>query len=439
MVRPWLQRLFGVVAFVGACVGVSAAVSAVKGALAAQKAQAAAARSERQSVRVHATPAPVPQALPLLGQPGTDPDGYPRQYVDRAGLRALLGERAFKDLTAYFDQFQSAFEGDPRKEYWPSDAADAFESAEPEIVPSLDAWVAATPDSFAPFLARGTHYLGATWAQRGFRYRAETPEEDMRAMRETAARAVADLDRALELRPGLVAAMRQEMRVALSTSDRDRASRMREAAFRACPGCLQVRVVYMNSLTPRWGGSYEALRDFAAHLSPGDNPRFPALGGYVDFDRAERVEMTRDPKRFEDVLVSIDRALRYGTYSEYLFLRAQALRALDRLDEALATLDQADALRPMDPALLAERAALHCNRNEYIAAGRDLLTALRVDPTEPDAKRYTTDVMKGLLSFARASDAAGKRDEALEAVRLVLDLCPDDEKGRALEAKILGR
>jgi hypothetical protein len=93
----------------------------------------------------------------------------------------------------------------------------------------------------------------------------------------------------------------------------------------------------------------------------------------------------------------------------------------------------------MQPALLAERAALHSNRKEWVAAGRALLTALRVDPTEPDGKRYITDVKTGLFSTARDSDAAGRREEALEAVQVVLDLCPDDEKARALEIKIAGR
>lgn len=68
-----------------------------------------------------------------------------------------------------------------------------------------------------------------------------------------------------------------------------------------------------------------------------------------------------------------------------------------------------------------------------------MLTALRVDPTESDAKRYATDVINGLLSAARTSDATGRREEALEAVRLVLDLCPEDERARALQTKMEGR
>lgn len=354
---------------------------------AAKKAEVAAAREKRQEPRIHPVLTPPPESLPLLGPPGTDPDGYPLQYVDRVGLRSLLAAGEFKKLTAYFEQLQGAFEADRRKEYWHDDAAAAFESAEPETLSSLDTWVAAAPDSFAPYLARGSHWLAVTWARRRHGFRDKTPEEDMDA---PARRAIADFDHALALQSGLVAAMVQEMRAALS--DRE-------------------------------------------------NPRFRALGGYPDFDRATyapEAPKTEDRrKRLEFILARVDHALTYGEYWGYLYQRARALRGLGgRDDDALATLDRADALRPMEPSVLSERAALHANRNEWIAAGRDLLTALRIDPTEPNGKRYATDVLNGLMGEARASADAGRRDSALEAVGLVLDMCPDHDGAIALRSKL---
>ncbi len=197
-------------------------------------------------------------------------------------------------------------------------------------------------------------------------------------------------------------------------------------------------MAYLLSLAPRWGGSYEAIQTFVSTLSPRENPRFRALDGYADFDRATARDQKDNPHRFEDALVEIDRALGHGEYWEYLFFRAHALRALGRLDDALVVLDHADALRPMAPAVLSERAALHCNRKEYVAAGRDLLAALRSDPTEPDGKRYATDVINGLMSTAEASDAAGKREDALGALQLVLELCPDYRAAQALRTRLGG-
>lgn len=140
-------------------VGAYSVVSAIRERIASaqsQQQQVGVAREERQQVALRVAPGLLPRVLPLLGPDGADADGYPKRYVDRVGLRSLLAFHQFADLTNYFEQFQTAFEADPRKEYWPIDAGEAFESAEPEIVAELDAWVAATPQSFAPYLARGS-------------------------------------------------------------------------------------------------------------------------------------------------------------------------------------------------------------------------------------------------------------------------------------------
>jgi tetratricopeptide (TPR) repeat protein len=437
-VRPWLLVVFAVVLLGGA--GLTAFSFAQRWWLErkAHTASVAAKREEREQITVHVSPSPLPLTIPLAGAAGTDVDGYPLQYVDRGGLRALLAAGHFKELTRYFEQFQAAFEADPRKEYWPADAGSAFASSEPQAVASLDAWVAETPDSFAPYLARGSHYLGAMWAKRGGNFVADTPVEDLRAMSDPAARAVEDLEHAIKLRPKLVAAMTDEMDVTMTTSDSKRFSKMQALAFHACAGCLEVRVEYMLSLTPRWGGSPDEMRSFADSLNARDNPRFRALGGYVDFDRAETVMGSDDKNRFARALEAVDLALRHGQYWEYLLLRAKALRGLARFDEALDVLNQAGELRPMGPSMLAERAALHCNREEYLAAGRDLLAALRDDPTHWTAKRYATDVVHGLLGDARRLDAEGKRQEALESIGVLLDLCPTDGPALALHDKIVG-
>jgi len=93
-----------------------------------------------------------------------------------------------RSLAASFERFQTAFEGDARYEYWPLDAGQAFRSAEPELGPALDAWVAKAPASFAPYLARGWHRLAVTMAKRGRKWAKDTAQADFSAMREAARR-----------------------------------------------------------------------------------------------------------------------------------------------------------------------------------------------------------------------------------------------------------
>ena len=99
-------------------------------AVAANAEEAGRARVSGRAATGHWLTAPLPTALPLVGDDGTDGNGYPRRWVDRAALRSLLGAQRFSDLTRYFEELQSAFEKDPRKEYWIADAAAAFDGGE---------------------------------------------------------------------------------------------------------------------------------------------------------------------------------------------------------------------------------------------------------------------------------------------------------------------
>ncbi|HXK16248.1 MAG TPA: DUF4034 domain-containing protein, partial [Polyangiaceae bacterium] len=152
----------------------------------ATSAQAARSRELRTHAAMDVAPVPPPNALPLVERPGNDDFGYPKSYVDGPGLRSLLHYGRYPELTKYFEEFQHAFEEDPKKEMWPVRAAETFESAEPEILPKLEAWAKATPDSFAPFLALGAHWTAVMMARRGAKLGRETPKEDFAAMAEAA-------------------------------------------------------------------------------------------------------------------------------------------------------------------------------------------------------------------------------------------------------------
>jgi hypothetical protein len=189
--RPWLLVLLlvvvvGAVAFLRLRPGEKDAPAAEAHAEPARqppRAVALPAPERRTQALVKLAPVPVPTALPLRGGDGVDDDGYPVAAVDRAALRSLLWHRRYQELTRAFAELQGDFEADAKREYWPMDAGDAFASAEPELRDRLDAWVAATPDSFAPYLARGTYWVAVGFARRGGRFTEDTTHDEMAALR----------------------------------------------------------------------------------------------------------------------------------------------------------------------------------------------------------------------------------------------------------------
>lgn len=375
-----------------------------------------------------------PDAQPLAGPPGVDADGYPTQYVDPTILRAMLARQRYADLTTYIEHFEDDFEADPKKEYWIHDVADAFSSGEMSLETQLDAWVAASPTSFAPYLARGAHRAEIAFNQRGFAFIGQTKKSDLKAMQRTLGFASDDLARALSIRPKLVAAKREQLKIDLLLGDRHDASRVVGEALAACPTCFLVRASYLTNLSPRWGGSYAQMTALAAAAPVNDNSRLRYLVGYVDLERSRDL---RDQDDLTGALAAADAACAAGPVSDF-FRQREVVRA-DRKDLAGAKsdIDKALALRPMRATFLADRAYLSLKAKDYEAAANDLLISLRIDPTNDRARSNYEIVVDGL---AWTADEAHKRGDDTEALRLLdlgADLAPASDQVQYQRMKVL--
>jgi tetratricopeptide (TPR) repeat protein len=410
---------------VGIAAGMFLWVRWTRALISARQAKLAGERAARQALITEVAPAKMPESLPLIGQEGKGPDGYPAQYVDVPGLRSLLYHKRFAELTSHFEQFQAAFEADPRKEYWPMDAADAFDSSEPQLNEPLDAWVKATPGSFAPYLARGTHLVSVGYASRGGRWAKDTASEDFAAMGKALNLGIADLDKALALRPHLVAALRRKIVALRADCDMPGMKQALDSALAFCPSCYQVRVAYIYAILPRWCGSYEEMAAFAHYRDDGSNPRMRFLPGYVDMDQADLLMLD---KRYSEALQAIQRACQLGDQWEFLLKRAEIEEWLDQDETALADLNRALELRPGNAGLLFARALQEGRMNHWELAGRDLLEGLRRNPTDTDGRRIYENTVKGVIYEGWEAYKSGRREDALRIFDLASNLAPTNQE-----------
>ncbi|HEY5146969.1 MAG TPA: DUF4034 domain-containing protein [Polyangiaceae bacterium] len=394
-----------------------------------------AAREERTVPVVEPAPVPVPTAIPLVGGDGTLPDGYPVAHVDGAALRSLLWHAQYADLNRYVTQFQDAFENDNKREYWIEGAADAFDSAEDSLATRLDAWVAATPESFVPYLARAAHWNAVGWARRGTKWSKDTAAADKAAMGEALDRALADAAKALALRPKLASARLIRVR-ALSARGTQAAMRAEvDRAVAGCPGCFRIRLVYLLETTPRWGGTYAAMHAFAATCNPAINVRCRVLDGVVDYDRADLAWID---KRLPDAEGAIDRAIALGDCASFFVERSHIRLARKNFDGALADANAALPLRYSSDTLVAQADALY-GLKRWEDAGRALLDAVRLDPTDSRVKDLTPSTVKALVYQGWSDAQAGSRDDALRLLDLAAELAPSDrEVLRRREQVLLG-
>lgn len=395
------------------------------------------AREQRTTAPIDIAPAPLPTALPLVGPEGKDAAGAPLAYVDQPALRSLLWHRKFDELTKYVEELQRDFEGDPAKEAWMTQAGDAFHTADTSLDEKLDAWVAASPGSFAPYFARGSHRVGVGYARRGAKFVKDTPKADLDAMRATLDLAEKDLAKALELRPRAIDAVSRQIALYAAEGRDVEMDRAVALATKRCAPCLGVRVQYMFSIRPRWGGSYDLMRAFAKKADVVLSPKLGVLGGFVDYDLADIAFASH---KDDEALASIETAIGHGEIGEFLVLRSRIRHARGDAAGATADAERALALWPGNAeaeAVLAER---YGNEKRWVDAGPHVLHAIQIDPTSGEAKSDLPWIADGLVYAGWSADQAGKSEEALSIYDMAIQLAPMDRETHArYDVALLGK
>ena len=400
-----------------------------------RKAAITAAREARQAPVIEVAPAAITDATTVLaGKEGIDADGYPTQYVDKVVLKGYLLRARYADLDQAFTQFQDAAEKDDRHEYWIIDAGDAFATADPALQEKLDAWVAASPNSFAAYFARGTYLAEVGFISRGAKWSKDTPKEDFAAMRKAFAPAQDDLARALSMRPKLVAAKRLQIKIDRNDFSERGPAAIVDEATKICPGCFQVRVAYLFSATPRWGGSFAEMQSYVNGVSIAANPRLRLLAGYLDYDRAHTAAESKD---YAGALATIEKACALGDGADFFELRGNIHGWMHDWTAAKQDYDRAIAIRPLQPDFLADRANAELDSKSYEASATDLLTALRIDPSNSYARTFYEGSVRGIIYQGWQAQQAGKFDEALRLYDLAGELAPGDHDLQTRRADLL--
>ncbi|MEM9074759.1 MAG: DUF4034 domain-containing protein [Myxococcota bacterium] len=380
-------------------------------------------------------PLEVPETLPLTPGEGQDEWGYPRRVADRVGFSALLRAERFEDLTSYVEALERAAEADFKQEFVVREAFEAFASGDPDLEAHFNAWVAAQPNSFAPYVARGTYYRTRGYRERGTRMTAETSGSQFAAMERFHRAGMADLQRALALEPRSISARIQQLLILQGGAE--------DAVFaeaRAnCPTCLTLWRTRMMGLRPLWGGSIEAMQALAtdAQQYADDNPRLRILLGYPEWARCDTALRTRE----SGVIPAddgCDEALAHGDHWEFRETRAE--HRLIREDFAGAREDVVAGLRqrPQHLELRRWQAQLAGRERDYLAAADSLVLAARVDRTTPWISRESAWILDGVSWAGWRAVRAGNGDEASEYAERARLIDPHDARTQALSRAAAG-
>jgi tetratricopeptide (TPR) repeat protein len=359
----------------------------------------------------------------MLGREGIDEYGYPNDLPDKLTLQSLLREKRFEELSSHIESFQAAFEQDFKKEKWLAVGIEAFHTADRQIGKLIDQWVKASPDSFAPYLARAAHKDALAWHYRGSHWARLTSNKRFAKMRKILLPALSDLERALELRPSLSEARSTQLDIAKDLgADLATKAEILEAGLRHCSSCFGIRAIYLQAIEPRWGGSHELMDQKAADWQLTDqNPRLKELLGFSDMDRCSLLISENEP---EQALSYCDRALAHGQHVDFLSTKAAALARLERYDEAIELFSQALEILPQRVRSLSGRGHALLKAERYEEATRDLVLATRLDPVNSEVAKDLHYILAQLVRMAYYQAEAGEVEAAIATYDQVLTMHP---------------
>lgn len=271
-----------------------------------------------------------------------------RQSVDRHDW-----VRANADLSARRD----AAHADVRREREYLLAFELFRTHDTTVAAHLDAWVAASPALSFPLVARAEYRLGRAWQARGHGYAKEVKAEGFREMERWLRLAAADAHVAARLDSSDPAAFSPMLAIAQLVGNDSLTAEILQRGLARSPASLVLRQAYMGTLRPRWGGSTEAMDQFAASAQEflPLNPELAALRGFALADSAAVLALD---DQAEAALALLAQALAFGDLAQYRLDRAELLTSAEQYERALADLNRAILLRPGDAEQLAYRAGV---------------------------------------------------------------------------------
>jgi tetratricopeptide (TPR) repeat protein len=369
----------------------------------------------------------VPPLAPSVDRMG----GGSGARLDARSVIALFRAKRTDELREAFEAAENDFDGDPRKERDVENAWNGFSHI--ADIPSLDAWVAATPDSFVAYVARASARLAAARRVNSDACAADGKGAPNAALTNNLSLARDDLERALERRPTLVVAHTLFVRSHVTEGSPAPRSSL-DRALQSCDACAGPRFQYMLALRR----DRDKMNEFAAESQAlaDRNPRLRALPGYVDSEDCSRLAQQ---KEYADALVACERAVAAYPAPDFLRNLARVNVRLSRYEASASALTSVLEEDPFDVDALVDRARSYIWLHDFGKATADLHLALQLEPTNDGGIDAFAWFLKKLDKDTRDTARMGDLAEAEEAYELAARLIPEHAEFEAGRRAIAAR
>lgn len=288
----------------------------------------------------------------------------PRVTVRRVDIVEDLRNYHFDKLNSQLTSLEQQAESDPRTEMNAINAFNAFSTRQGLAASRIDDWVRASPDSYPAAVARANARLAMAWAW----YLNGNSPEDGQKQAEWAAKSALESERALKINPDGIFAYALRIQAARVGRNRSDFERFKSQALARQPQSFAVREQIMLGILPKWGGSSQAIKDFAASSQQyaDKNPAMRFLNAWPLLDAGDALFSYRD---YEGAIALYMGALDAGgEYWRTYYKLSEAHLQMGQMEQASRDALRANKLFPDDMPVIAVLAWSTAGSNKPEAA-----------------------------------------------------------------------
>jgi tetratricopeptide (TPR) repeat protein len=378
--------------------------------------------------------------IPVPGGPVTigdrDAFGYPIDKGDASAVIALLEQKQFMQLNKLLDDLQIATEKDIRNEARLEITYDAFGVTNPNYEKLLNEWIEYSPESYQPYLARAVYRTELGWEKRGHKWAYQTSPEQFRQMQEYLETAELDIDKALALNKRAFVAYSTLFSIYLNIGTDQDERRLIQEALALYPQSFSLRVAYLHSRKPRWGGSYGEMNRFAqeAQRYVKQNPKLRTLLGLRYGDMAS---LLYSQDQYLGALFLYKMALSHGHYGLFHQELSNCYYFLDEYDLALKEANAAVSLQPQNADNYKSRAYIYAMLGQTKNALMDYSRCVSLERDLEELKRVTRDISSNLIIVAFDLQQKRRNQQAIYILNDAIQLDPSNHKAYYQRAQLL--
>jgi tetratricopeptide (TPR) repeat protein len=301
-------------------------------------------------------------------------------------LRNMLRNRQYQPLLDKLDRYLSSAIQDFTSEKYLWQAFSTFETPHKALEPFLNEMVKQFPTLSNAYAARALYYMTVGWDTRGYGWAKNISQAQWDGMHKYFNLAVNDALTGINLNKQNLMCYYILIKIWMHFSDGQIIRMYLNQALEVSPFSLYIRLAYMYTLLPRWGGSEEEMLSFAKESEEfaSRNPRLKVLYGYIPFNQGWEYESKNE---YKIAISFFNKALSFGDLALFYEHRGDCYNGLDEYQKALNDYDRSLQLIPQDADVLRKKGMILHTLGRSDEARLIMETASKLNPTDKYVQR----------------------------------------------------